>query len=124
MECLGWTFVAFTSFVAFVRRSGWSLCSVYGALGSAPLLAITALIVFMGHWGWMFVASTAFVLFMECFWLEVCGVHSDCSVSEAFSLVFLFLFINGPGGALVAFTGFVAFMRLWAGRFLWHLECL
>ena len=31
-----------------------------------PLLAFTALIVFMGHWGWTFVAFTVFVLFMEC----------------------------------------------------------
>ena len=24
MECLGWTLVKFTAFVAFIRRSGWS----------------------------------------------------------------------------------------------------
>ena len=24
MECWGWTFVAFTAFVASIRRSGWS----------------------------------------------------------------------------------------------------
>ena len=35
--------------------------------GPPPLLAFTALIVFMGHWGWAFVAFTVFVLFMECF---------------------------------------------------------
>ena len=24
MECFGWTFVAYTGFVAFMRRSSWS----------------------------------------------------------------------------------------------------
>ena len=55
-----------------------------------PLLAFTALIVFMGHWGWTFVAFTVFVLLMECFGLDVCGFHSICSVFEAFRLLFLF----------------------------------
>ena len=47
--------VAFTVFVAFMRRLGWS-----------PFVAFRVFVTFMGHWGGTLVAFTVFVLFMEC----------------------------------------------------------
>ena len=51
----GGALVAFTVFVAFMRRLGWS-----------PFVAFRVFVTFMGHWGGTLVAFTVFVLFMEC----------------------------------------------------------
>ena len=101
MGHLGGTLVALTTFVAIIRRFGWSFFVAFrvfvafmGYWGGI-LVAFTALVVFMGHWGWTFVAFKVFVLFMECL-----------------------------GWTFVAFTAFVAFMRHSGWSFLWRLECL
>ena len=79
--------MAFTAFVAFLRRLGWSFIYLFfppfrvfaafrGHWGGT-LMAFTVLVVFTGHWGWTLVA-----------------LFSVCSVSEGCRLVFLFyLFI-------------------------------
>ena len=59
-------FVAFTAFVAFLRRPGWSFYFIYLAIlfvawrvafmvhWCGTLVAFTVLVVFTGHWGWTF----------------------------------------------------------------------
>ena len=60
--------MAFTTFVAFMRRLGWSFFVAFGVFVAfmghwgGILLAFTGLVVFMGHWGWTFVAFKVYCL--------------------------------------------------------------
>ena len=97
-----------------------------------PLLAFTALIVFMGHWGWNFVAFTVFVLLMECFGFDVCGIHSvyGSLVWDPCGIHSVCRFMRRLGCSLfVAFRVFVTFMGHWGGTlvafavFVLCMEC-
>ena len=78
MECLGYTFGAFTAFVAFLlRHSGWSFIYLF-------IFLVTWHVVFMVHWDGTSVAVTAFVVLMRRlgwgFGAGPCGIHSVCIV--------------------------------------------
>ena len=76
----GGALVAFTAFVAFIRRLGlspfvaFSVCNVYGALGWDPC-GVYSVCIFLWRLG-----------------LDVCGFHSIFSIYKAFGLVLLVAF--------------------------------
>ena len=69
----GGALVAFTAFVAFMKRLGWSpffaafiVFLTFMGHWSGTLVAFTVFVLFMECWGWTFVAFTAFVSFIGC----------------------------------------------------------
>ena len=99
MEHRGGALVAFTAFVAFMRRLGWSpfvafsVCNVYGALGWDPCGVYSVCIVY-GGWGWTSVAFTAFLAFIR---------RSGWSFWWRFRV--LVVFMGDWGGTRLAFMG-------------------
>ena len=95
----GGALVAFTAFVAFMRRLGlspfvaFSVCNVYGALGWDPCGVYSVCIVY-GGWGWTSVAFTAFLAFIR---------RSGWSFWWRFRV--LVVFMGDWGGTRLAFMG-------------------
>ena len=87
------TLVAFTAFVAFIRR-----------LGCPLFVAFRVFVAFMGHWGGTLVACTAFVLCMECWGWKFVASTAFVAFMRHSGLVLL-----------VAFRVFVVFMGHWRG---------
>ena len=82
MVLCGGTLVAFTAFVTFIRRLGWSFFFFF-----CPFQAFAA---FWGHWGGTLVAFTVLVVFYWALGWSFVVLFSVCSVYEACRLVFLF----------------------------------
>ena len=122
--------MAFTTFVAFIRRLGWSF-----------YVAFRVFVAFMGHWGGILLAFTVLVSVywalglnvlcrlrcLYCLWSvlgDVCEFHSVCSVYEAFGPVIFVAFrvfvafMGHWGWTLVAFTALVVFMGRWGWTFV------
>ena len=104
----GGALVAFTAFVAFMKRLDWSpfcgiysVSNVYGALEWDPCGVYSVCIVY-GVLG-----------------LDVCGFHSICSIYRAFGPVILVafrllvVFMGDWGGTRLAFTALVVVMGHW-----------